>query len=170
MQLGAVAPGPVQAEDPWSHTDPWGLAAVGAGKAGGKGGGVKCFICKGNHFARDCPESKGRDKGKGKGKGMKGPAGRKGWGLCRDFQRTGHCARGDSCPWAHVKVPNALNSIANLVLEDLGEVVMRDGIYEVQDESKLDPAAILAGIGEEIQALRADGGGGSAPGFHRQPE
>ena len=164
--------------DPLHGSDPWSLAAVGAGKAAGKAAGKGCFLCGGPHFAKDCPENKSKGKGKGakgKGKGLKGPGGRQGWGICRDWQR-GHCPRGDSCPWAHAKVPMQLHSITNLVLEDLGDVVLKNGVYEVEDESKVDAGAVLANIGEELKLIRLENegwtkvAGGSGSGFPRQPD
>jgi hypothetical protein len=177
MDVGAVT-------DNWSNgQDPWSLAAVGKGgykgtapwqqkggtKGKGKGDG-KCFNCGGNHFARDCPHP---SKGKGKGKG-KNSTGRSGWGLCRAFQKTGQCPRGDSCPYAHAVVPKSLQGLNNLCLEDLGEVVDKDGVYYSADETAINPGAVLAAINEEMAAIekelaQVNEDAGGTQGFPGQP-
>ena len=162
MDLGAVSsdkaavtPDPFTTKDPWKEAvQPQGppeqsplahavmqkldefLGAVGVGKGGqggkgGKGDG-KCFICKGDHFVRYCPQNpdrvSGGDKGgkakgspkggKGDGKG-KGLNRRQGWGICNAFRKYGSCNK-PGCPYAHVKVPAQLSSCEGLVLQDLG--------------------------------------------------
>ena len=148
--------------DPWSQgSDPWGMGAIGKGQGkqngqgyqgtqpgkGGKGDG-KCFNCGGNHFQRDCPKL-----GKGKGKGQKG---RKGWGLCREYQRTGKCPRGDNCQWAHADVPKNLKSINNLCLEDLGDVTEKDGVYHPNHPDSIDAVKLLAQVSEEMDEVQRE--------------
>ena len=104
--------------DPWSNfkgpKPGEGLASVQppTNASGGKG----CFLCGGPHMARDCPKSKGKGaptsaKGAAPGKSGGGildrrndrPAGRRipHRRLCFAFARTGHCDKGDACPFAH---------------------------------------------------------------------
>ena len=190
MDVGAIGAG-AAAPDPWAQAiAARQFAALGVGKGGlpKPPNGGTCFQCGGEHFVRDCPngptsgggQGGGKAKGTGKvnhgGKGDKGKGkgkkGRAGWGICRDFQRLGYCPRlamGQRCSYAHAKVPPALSGINNLVLEDLGEVEEADGIYTVKDVDKLDPAAILAQVGEELAAIRAEEAELDGPGFQGPP-
>ena len=94
--------------------------------AGGKG---TCFNCGGDHYARECPKDKGgKSNGKGGGKGPRPPE-RPGWGVCRDFARTGRCprlAQLGHCKFAHVKLPGKLAAIDGLVFEDLNGLATYD--------------------------------------------
>ena len=121
-----------------------GFAGVGIGKGdtntGGQGGGkgnppkkLECFKCGGNHYARDCPKG-GKGGKKGDFKGGKGPRpARPGWGVCRDFARTGRCPRLQQfghCKFAHVRLDGKLAAVDGLVFEDISDAARYDNHQE----------------------------------------
>ena len=69
------------------------------------------------------------------------------------------CRRQD-CPYAHAEVPRSLGSITDLVLEDLGETQQDDiGIYRSVDESKINPAEVLAKVQSDLAAVEVNSSG-----------
>jgi len=79
---------------------------------------ISCFNCAGDHFARDCPQSKDKVQAKGAGKGCftcggdhfardcpkadkQGKGGKGGGGVCYDFRDTGKCRFGEACRFSH---------------------------------------------------------------------
>ena len=162
----------------------------------GKGGtGIRCWVCGGGHFLRDCPiafpeqkeaaSRKGQQptsggwqtvpgkKGTKGGKGSKGGGKARGTLLCRAFLRDGQCNK-PNCPYVHAKVPKPLAAISDLVLEDLGAcVVDNDGVHHPQDPSKLDAGRIFADVQAWLGSIggldsSASGEGQPDPGFPGQ--